>query len=62
MIARFEGETRLESIVNHFSLDIVEEESFLLYVEQMGYELDADDSIIENLHSMWFKNKEASSK
>jgi hypothetical protein len=57
MIVQFPGETREEAIVNHFSLDIVEEEKFLAYIEQMGYSIDSDDEIIENLISMWRKNE-----
>jgi hypothetical protein len=58
MIARFEGETREDSIVNHFSLDIEEQDLFFAYVNEMGYNLDSDDDILENLIKMWRKNEE----
>lgn len=56
MITQFKGESRKDAITNYFGLDIVEEESFLKYIEQMGYSVDADDDIIENLHEMWEEN------
>lgn len=43
MIVQFSGETREEAIVNHFSLDIVEEDLFLAYIKQMGYSIDDED-------------------
>jgi len=57
MIIQFSGENRKEAIINHFSLDIEEEELFLAYIEQMGYSIDDKDSIIENLCQMWRKNQ-----
>lgn len=53
MIVQFSGEDRKDAIVNHFSLDIVEEDLFLGYVKEMGYSIDDDDEIIENPCSMW---------
>jgi len=52
-ITQFQGESRRDAIINHFSLDIEEECRFFLYIKHMGYTIDADDEIIENLHQMW---------
>jgi hypothetical protein len=59
MIARFEGESRKQAIVNHFSLDIDEEKAFFKYIADMGYEIGASDDIIESLHEMWNNNSNA---
>jgi len=56
MITQFSGETREQAIINHFSLDMIEEEAFLKYIKEMGYTIDAEDSIIEGLHEMWESN------
>lgn len=56
MIVQFPGEDRKDAIINHFSLDIEEEEWFLNYIKQMGYSIDDDDEIIENLFKMWNDN------
>lgn len=56
MITQFTGETRKDAVINHFGLDIVEEESFLKYIEQIGYSIEIDDDILENLHEMWEEN------
>lgn len=56
MITQFQGESRKQAIVNHFSLDIDEERQFISYIGHMGYTIDADDDIIENLHHMWEEN------
>lgn len=56
MITQFKGESRKDAIVNHFSLDTMEEDKFIAYVKKMGYTIDADDEIIENLHAMWEEN------
>jgi len=53
MIPRFQGETREDSIINHFSLDIVEEVTFFEYIEEMGYSIDDSDDLIESLHKMF---------
>lgn len=53
MITQFQGESRKQAIVSHFSLDIDEERQFISYIGHMGYSIDADDDIIENLHQMW---------
>jgi hypothetical protein len=53
MITQFQGEDRKEAIVNHFSLDIDEEDRFFKYIDQMGYSIDAEDEVIESLHRMW---------
>lgn len=55
-ITQFKGETRKQAIVNHFSLDMTEEDSFLKYIKDMGYTVDSDDDVIEGLHEMWEKN------
>jgi hypothetical protein len=57
MIAQFQGEDRKQAIVNHFSLDIEEEDLFFNYVRKMGYSIHAADEIIENLYSMWYKKQ-----
>ena len=57
MIVQFSGEDRRDAIINHFSLDIEEEEAFFAYIEEMGYTIDSDDVILENLVEMWRKNK-----
>ena len=56
MITQFKGETRKQAIINHFSLDISEEQAFLKYIKAMGYTIDSEDSIIEGLHEMWESN------
>lgn len=53
MITQFQGENRKDAIINHFGLDIVEEEQFLKYIQDMGYTIDEDDETIESLHTMW---------
>jgi hypothetical protein len=58
MITQFQGEDRREAIVNHFSLDIEEEEDFFEYMEDMGYNIYSDDELLENLYTMWQKNHE----
>ena len=55
MIVQFSGEDRRDAIVNHFSLDIVEEDAFFEYMERMGYSIDDEDELIEKLYSMWYK-------
>lgn len=57
MIVQFKGETRRQAIVNHFSLDIEEEEAFFKYMKEMGYSIDTDDDLIESLHDMWYKKQ-----
>ena len=57
MIAQFRGETRKESIINHFSLDIEEEEGFFQYLEEMGYDENSDDEILESLIIMYRDEK-----
>ena len=44
MIVQFQGEIRKDAIINHFSLDI-EEEEFFQYIEKMGYSEDSEDDI-----------------
>jgi hypothetical protein len=57
MIAQFKGEDRKQAIVNHFSLDIEEEETFFKYIKEMGYTIDYSDEIIESLYEMFLKNR-----
>lgn len=59
MIVQFSGEDRKQAIVNHFSLDIVEEDHFFDYVKEMGYSIDDEDEIIENLIQMWRTKNES---
>lgn len=56
MITQFKGESRKEAIINHFSLDIEEEDQFFKYVTEMGYSIDDEDDVLESLHEMWLKN------
>lgn len=55
-ITHFPGATRWENIVNHFGLDMIEEDQFLKYISDMGYFVESDDETIENLHQMWEEN------
>ncbi len=55
MIAQFQGEDRREAIINHFSLDIEEEETFFAFMESMGYSKDSEDDIIEALHKIFIE-------
>lgn len=57
MIVQFQGEDRKQAIINHFSLDLEEEEEFFVYMDEMGYTIDSDDDILENLHMMWIKER-----
>lgn len=57
MIIQFQGEDRMQAIVNHFSLDIEEEEDFIEYIESMGYSIDSEDEILENLHQMFINQR-----
>ena len=57
MIVQFQGEDRKQAIINHFSLDLEEEEEFFVYMYEMGYTIDSDDGILENLHMMWIKER-----
>lgn len=52
-IVQFSGENRYDAIVNHFSLDIVEEENFFNYLKEMGYTIDEEDDVITHLIQMW---------
>lgn len=56
MIVQFSGETREEAIINHFSLDLEEEEQFFKYIIEMGYTIDSADEILENLIEMMRAN------
>lgn len=56
MIVQFQGETREEAIINHFSLDLEEQEEFFEYIESMGYSVDSKDDIIESLVTMFRDN------
>lgn len=53
MIAQFSGESRREAIVNHFSLDIEEEEDFFDYMEFLGIDENASDEVIESTMQLW---------
>jgi len=54
-ITQFQGESRRDAIVNHFSLDLEEEYEFFHFIEEMGYDENAPDVIITSLHEI-FKN------
>jgi hypothetical protein len=53
MIVQFQGENRKDAIINHFSLDIEEEDEFFQYLEEMGYDENSDDEILESLIVMY---------
>lgn len=53
MITQFQGEDRREAIINHLGLNVEEEDDFFSFVEQMGYSIDSEDEVIENLHLMF---------
>lgn len=53
MIVQFNGETRHDAIVNHFSLDIEEEEDFFEYLEFLGIDENASDQVIESAMQTW---------
>ncbi len=53
MITQFAGETRQEAIVNHYSLDIEEEDSFFEYLMKSLVPLDASDEEIEGHYRKW---------
>lgn len=57
MIAQFSGETREEAIINHFSLELEEQERFFEYIEAMGYSIDSEDEILESLIIMFRETK-----
>ena len=57
MITKVQGEDRKDAIVNHFSLDIEEEEDFFNFIEKMGYSIDNNDDIIESLFKMFSANQ-----
>ncbi len=59
MIPQFGGETRKDAIINHFSLDIIEEDGFFEYLSSMGYTEDEDDEIIESLIIMYRTNEDS---
>jgi hypothetical protein len=54
-IAQFSGETRKESIINHFSLDLEEEVYFFKYIEALGYDENSSDELLTSLHEMFIK-------
>lgn len=58
MITQFSGETRREAIVNHFSLDLEDEDDFFQYMEDMGYSEESEDDVLESLHKMYLKKKD----
>jgi len=57
MITQFQGEDRKDAIVNHFSLDIVEEDDFFEFIDEMGYSIYDSDDIIESLHEMFLERQ-----
>ncbi len=56
-ITQFQGEDRRDAIVNHYGLDMVEEESFFEALEQMGYSENSTDNEIESAHVIWKHNQ-----
>ncbi len=57
MITQFQGEDRKQAIINHFSLDIEEEDLFIEYIEDMGYNIHTQDELLEHLHAMWIQER-----
>lgn len=51
-ITQFQGEDRMDAIVNHFSLDIEEEVQLLSILKNMGLTIDADDDTIAGIVEM----------
>jgi hypothetical protein len=49
-ITQFSGEDRKTAIINHFSLDIEEENIFFNFIKDMGYTVDIEDEILESLY------------
>lgn len=52
-ITQFIGEDRRQAIINHFSLDIEEEDEFFEFVEEMGYDIDETDEMMISLYNMF---------
>lgn len=59
MITQFEGETHRDAIVNHFGLDMEEEESFFDFIGENGYVIDdiPDDVLIHLYDAFNLKEK-----
>ena len=56
---QFPGETDWDSIVNHYSLDIVEEEDYYQYVKEQGHDKDTELGILLSLYAAWADCKSA---
>lgn len=52
-ITQFSGEDRRQAIINHFSLDIEEEDEFFEFVEEMGYDIDETDEMMISIYNMF---------
>jgi len=55
-ITQFNGESRRDAIVNHFSLDVEVEDGFFEFIKELGYDEDDSDEMIESLYEI-FKGK-----
>jgi hypothetical protein len=49
-ITKFAGETRFDAIVNHFNLDIVEEDEFFNFLRDKGMGVYSDDEELEEAY------------
>lgn len=57
MITQFQGEDRKDAIINYLSLDIIEEDEFFEFIEEIGYSIDDNDDIIESLYKMFLERQ-----
>ena len=57
MITQLQGEDRKDAIVNHFSLDITEEDDFFEFIDEMGYYIDDSDDMIESLYKLFLERQ-----
>lgn len=48
-IVQFQGETRRDAIINHFSMDLEDEYRFFEFIQDMGHDENAPDEIIISL-------------
>ena len=50
---RFSGESSWDAIVNHYSLDIIEEDTFSIYLTERGYGRDIPLETLEEVYEDW---------
>ena len=58
MTTQFEGETDWDAIINDNSLDIVEENDFMIFVYAMGESEESSLETLEFLFSRWEQSRE----